>query len=98
MLNPSYTMEVLAEVSKPPFQLIQSAVEHRWSFATLHQPTEVTSDDEPPLRLAPREDTISIDGLLGQYDPKEVKITIFSKGTARVAQLLDLREFDVKMV
>jgi hypothetical protein len=83
-------VESLAEVSQPPFQVVEAVVGHRWSFAMRHSPSERASDEEPPVRLDEHADIIPIDGLLGLYAPERQEITIFNQGIVRVAQRLSL--------
>jgi hypothetical protein len=91
-------MDALAEVMKPPFQVVQAVVDHKWTFAVGHCPSELESDEEPPVRLDDRAELIPIDGLLGLYTPERQEIKIFSQGIERTAKLLGLREPDITLV
>lgn len=96
--DPKYVLEVMAQIMQAPFQIIQREVDHRWTFAIAHCPSETESDDEPPIRLAERGDVIAIDGILGLYNPDAQKITIFRKGINRVSKILDARPADLQFV
>ena len=88
----------LFDVLKPPFQVVQLVVDNKWTFAINHFPTELQSDEEPPVRLSERAELIPIDGLLGKYDADRQEITIFKRGIAQVAKQLNLRDGDVTFV
>ena len=85
------------QVNQAPFQVVQSVVDQRWAFAVRHCPSEQESDEDPPLRPDERAEIFPIDGFLGVYTPEQQQITIFSKGIARAAELLDLEVSDVTM-
>jgi len=91
-------VDSLAEVSQPPFQVVEAVVGHQWTFAIRHCPAERASDDEPPLRLDEGGDIIPIDGLLGLYRPERQEVTIFNKGIVKVAELLNLGIADITFV
>ena len=91
-------MEALAEIEKPPHQLLEKELNWEWAFLTGHCPSEQTSDAEPPIRLADRTETIPIDRLLGIYDPSTQGITIFSKGIEQVAALLSAHPRDLMFI
>jgi hypothetical protein len=80
-------IEVLSQVMKPPYMLVSDQA----GLVFLHSmlPDEVTSDLDPP-EWADRDERWSIDGLLGLYDSKLQKITIFSKGIDFVAETLNV--------
>ena len=84
------TLEALVEVLQPEFQVVQSAVARRWTFALGHFPSVVKSDAEPPLRVDRRTEVIPIDELLGRYDPSRMEITIFLKGIERASEILNV--------
>jgi hypothetical protein len=91
-------LEVLTQVLRLPFQIVQEVVSHEWTFAVNHCPTQVESHEEPPIRLGNHLDVIPIDGVLGQYNPAKQQITIFRKGIQRVAETLNMREDDLTFV
>jgi hypothetical protein len=53
-----------------------------------HGPTEHTSQEEPPIEMAPSQEEIPIDGYLGLYDPHTRKIVIYMKAVRAVAERL----------
>jgi len=57
-------VDALTEVWKPPFQIVQSVVDYRWTFPINHCPAELQSDEEPPVRLDERAEIIPIDGVV----------------------------------
>jgi hypothetical protein len=91
-------VDALVEVAKPPFQVVQAAVDHRWTFALNHFPSELQSDEEPPFRLDERADLIPIDGLLGIYTPERQEIKIFNQGIEQVAKRLSLHQQDITLI
>lgn len=91
-------LDAFSEVFKPPSQIVEKTVDCRWTFAVNHCPAEVRSDDEPPVRLGERIDTIPICGVLGLYEPDTQQITIFSKGVARAAQVLGCQPDHLRLV
>ncbi len=91
-------LEAMTQVLVPPFQVVQNVVNYEWTFPIAHSPSEVESDEEPPIRLGERVDMIPIDGLLGLYTPATQQITIFRKGVHRIAEILMLRERDLTFV
>jgi hypothetical protein len=91
-------VEAMAQVWQPPFQVIQRAVDQEWIFPVTHHPSEIESDDEPPVLLGERSEVIAIDGLLGLYSPDTLQITIFRKGISRVAELLNARVADLTFI
>jgi hypothetical protein len=91
-------VDALAEVMKPPFQVVQAVLDHNWTFAIGHSPGEVQSDEEPPVRLAERADIIPIDGVLGVYTPERQEIKVFKRGIEDAAKRLSLREQDITLI
>jgi hypothetical protein len=91
-------LEAMAQVAVPPFQIVEREVNHEWQFAIPHFPSEIESDEEPPIRLGDRVDMIPIDRVLGLYTPATQQITIFHKGILRVADILKVREHDLTFV
>ncbi len=91
-------LNVLADVKKPPFQVVQDVVDHKWMFAVGHCPLELRSDEEPPLRLDERAELIPIDGFLGIYTPERQEIKIFSQGIEQAAKRLNLRQQDITLI
>ncbi len=91
-------MDVLSQVLIPPFQIVQQVVNYEWAFPTSHCPSEIKSNEEPPIRLGKRVDAIEIDGVLGLYTPATQQIIIFRKGIVRVADILEVREHDLTFV
>ena len=91
-------LDALAEVLKPPFQVVEAVVDHNWTFAINHFPREVQSDEEPPVRLDARTDIIPIDGVLGIYTPERQEIKIFKRGIEDVASRLGLRAQDIALI
>jgi hypothetical protein len=91
-------LDALAEIEKPPSQVVQDIVDHKWTFPVAHYPGEIASDEEPPVRLDERADIIPIDGLLGLYTPSRQEITIFKRGIKDVAKRLSLIERDITRV
>jgi len=83
-----FTMrEAHSQMIKPPHQLVSA--ETGLVLATALQAGEIESDDDPP-GWDKREENWTIDELLGQYDARERKITIFTKGIEHAARQLVL--------
>jgi len=91
-------LDAVSQVLQPPFQIIQSAVDHQWIFAIGHTPSEIVSDDDPPIRLTDQSDEIAIDGVLGLYNPGKQEITIFRKGVSRAAEILKVSPDDLQLI
>jgi hypothetical protein len=91
-------LDILEEVLKLPYGVLEREVHHEWSFGPNQYPSEIESNEEPPIRLKNRPDVIEIDGVLGLYDYKTQTITLFVKGIAEVAELLALRPYDLRYV
>ncbi|MBI3934998.1 MAG: hypothetical protein HY316_09930 [Acidobacteria bacterium] len=88
-------LEALTQVFVPPYQVTQNAVNQEWTFGMGHFPSEIDSEEEPPIRLGKNVEMIPIDGLLGQYSPATIQITVFRKGIQLVADITKLREHDL---
>jgi hypothetical protein len=91
-------LDAFNEVFKQPCHIVQKTLDHRWIFAINHFPSEVRSDEEPPVRLGEHVDTIPICGVLGLYNPDTQEITIFRKGINRVAQILGCEAAHLTMI
>lgn len=91
-------LEAMTQVLVPPFQVVQQEVNHEWAFAVRHCPSEIESQEDPPIRLGDRIDVIPIDRVLGLYDPATQQITIFRKGILLVADILKVPERDLTLV
>jgi hypothetical protein len=88
-------IEALSQVMKPPY--ILSSDQAGLVFFHSMLPDEAFSDLDPP-GWAGRNDRWSIDGLLGLYDSKLQKITIFSKGIDFVAEKLNVPAEGLKYI
>ena len=62
-------LDVSAQVMRTPFEIIQSGVDHQWTFAMGHAPSEISSEADPPIRPTDVADEIAIDGMLGHGLP-----------------------------
>jgi len=91
-------LDVSAQVMRPPSEIIESGVDHQWTFAMGHAPSEKSSEADPPIRLTDVTDGITIDGLLGLYNPSTQEITIFRKGISHVAEILKVSPKDLTQV
>jgi hypothetical protein len=91
-------LDISAQVMRPPFEIIQSGVDHQRTFAMGHAPSEEFSEADPPIRLTDVTDGIVIDGLLGQYNPNTQEITIFREGISHVAVILKVSPEDLTQV
>lgn len=96
--NISDIVDVLDQIFKDPGRVIQQELDSRWAFAVRHEPSEDSSDDGPPLQIKDEAELLTIDGMLGQYDPDTQKITIFSKGIDCVAKILSARPEHLRLV
>lgn len=92
------TLDAHCEVFKHPLQIVEKAVDYRWTFAINHVPGEQHSDAEPPNKIGHRTDFIPICELLGRYDPNIREITIFKKGIDFAAQTLDCNAEHLRLV
>ena len=88
-------VDALAEVKKPPFQVVQGVVDHNWTFAIGHFPSEIPSDEEPPVRLDEHAEVIPIDEFLGRYSPQRQEVKIFRRGIEQAASRLSLPPQDI---
>jgi hypothetical protein len=90
--------DIYAQVRRPPFHIIEGAIDNHWTFANGHEPSEEYSEEDPPLRLSEHPDEIAIDGLLGLYNPSTQGITIFRRGISRVAEILGASTDDLTQI
>jgi hypothetical protein len=81
-----------------PFEIIQGAVNHQWTFAMGHEPSEIFSADDPPIRLTDESEEIAIDGVLGLYNSCTQEITIFRKGISCAAEILKVSPDDLTQI
>jgi hypothetical protein len=88
-------MKTMSQVLKHPFQLVSA--ETGLVFASSLQPSEISSDDEPP-GWAKRDEIWTIEELLGLYNSQEEKITIFNKGIEYIAQHLLVKPLYVEYI
>lgn len=91
-------MDTIADVMKPPFQVLELALKGTCSFSIGHYPREVISEDDPPIKLDRRVDVIPIDGFLGLYSPEKQKITIFNKGIQGASDVLQVNPRHLKII
>jgi hypothetical protein len=82
-------MEILGEIFKAPFQLLEKLTEYNDVFAIGKGPSEFTIEQEPPIKMDERSEIIPIDGYLGMYDPQLREITIFNKGIRNASEIID---------
>jgi hypothetical protein len=80
-------IEALSQVMKSPYVLVSDQA--GLVFLNSMLPVEVVSEIDPP-GWAERDERWSIEGLLGLYESKLQKITIFSKGINFVAEKLNV--------
>ena len=86
-------LEALAKVIKFPGQLVSA--ELSLYFAMSMQPSERSTDEEPP-GWADRDERWTIDELLGLYEPHKREITLFTKGIEHVAEQLRVKFWSVE--
>ena len=91
-------LDVRTQVMRMPFEILQGAVDHQWTFAMGHEPSEIFSEEDPPIRLTDQAEEISIDGMLGLYDANRQEITIFLKGINHAAEILRASPDDLKLI
>jgi hypothetical protein len=91
-------LDVNAQVMRMPFEIIQGGVDHQWTFASGHEPSEIFSEEDPPKRLTDQSEEIAIDGTLGLYNSNTQEITIFLKGISRAAEILKASPDDLKLI
>ena len=97
-VKPMKVAYILGEVYKPPYQTLSKVLEGKYSFAVGACPSEVTTDDDPPIRIEKNQEIIPVDGVLGLYDPEKRCITIYQKGIREVAQTLSSKEEDLELI
>ena len=95
MVKAMFQVELMSQVIKSPAQLV--CAETGFVLSTSLQPSEILSDADPP-GWSKRNETWTIEELLGLYDSKEAEITIFSKGITYTAEQLQVNPFFVEYV
>lgn len=83
-------MDAIAEVYKPPFQLLEHELQGIYLFSTGHYPKEVSTEDDPPIKLGESAEIIPIDEFLGLYSPDKQEIIIFQKGIKEASDKLKI--------
>jgi hypothetical protein len=91
-------LDVRAQVMRMPFEIIQGGVDHKWTFAIGHGPSEIFSEEDPPIRIDDQSDEIAIDGTLGLYDSGTQEITIFLKGIRGASEILKASPDDLRLI
>jgi len=97
-VEPIKIVNILAEVSKPPYETLSQVLEGKYSFAIGAHPSEVRNNDDPPVQIEKNQDIIPIDSVLGLYDPEDRCITIYQKGIRNIAHILSAKEIDLELI
>jgi hypothetical protein len=90
--------DICVQVRRPPWHIVEEAVDNHWTFPVIHRPSEEESNKQPLLGLSKHPDEIAIDGLLGLYTPSTHGITIFRRGISRVAEILKASKDDLTQI
>jgi hypothetical protein len=96
--NPEKVLEILSDIQKVPYQLIERSFDYEYQFQTGEMPKEMFSDDEPPKRLREDAEIIPIDEYLGLYEPDKMQITIFKKGIEEAVEILKCKSSDLTYI
>lgn len=91
-------METLADILKPPYQLLEHVLHGTYSFSMGHYPHEVITEDDPPLKVAERTEIIPIDEFLGNYSPDKQEIIIFKKGIQEASNILQVNTRHLEII
>jgi hypothetical protein len=83
-------MDIITDIIKPPFQLLEHELQGICSFSMAHYPTEIPTEDDPPVKLGERTEIIPIDKFLGLYSPDKREILIFLKGIREASDILQV--------
>ncbi len=89
-------IDVLSEVVKAPYQVLQSLVSYQYRFVKL--PEVLHSNDNPPIEIREKAEVIPIDQYLGLYEPEKTKITIFNKGIERASRIINCKPEVLKQI
>jgi hypothetical protein len=91
-------IDILADVFRIPFQVLEKLTKYEYQFVTSKFPTEVLSDDEPPKKLEEKTEIIPIDEYLGLYEPNKTRITIFNKGIKNASNIIKCNPEHLKYI
>lgn len=94
-MDPQILMDAIAQVLRSPVDL--ASEQTALVFAMSMYPSEVSTDEEPPGWIT-RDDGWSIDNLLGCYESRLQRITIFNKGVEFIAQKLGIPELRLRHI
>lgn len=91
-------INVIADIMKPPFQLLEQELQGICSFCVTHYPKEVFTKDDPPVKLGKRAEIIPIDKFLGLYSPDRQEIIIFQKGIQEASKILHVNPKHLEII
>jgi len=80
-------MDSLADVQERPYNIMSKVFGNKHGLNAGKRPKETLSNEDPPIKIKEDIEIIQIDETLGQYDPKEDKITIFSKSIEQASSI-----------
>jgi len=92
------TMDAIADIRKPPSQLLELVLQGLFSFSMNHFPKEVSSEDDPPLKLREGSEIIPIDEYLGLYISDRQEIIIYLKGIQAASDILRVNPEHLKII
>lgn len=91
-------MNIIIDVYKSPFHILEDELDRIYSFCLHHYPREVITCDDPPTKLGSRAEVIPIDEFLGCYSPDKQEIIIFKKGIQEAIDILHVDPKDLKFI
>lgn len=91
-------LNALGDIYKPPYNLLEHVLKGICSFNKAHFPKEISTEDDPPVKLDKGMDIISIDGLLGLYSSGRKKIIIYKKGIREVSEILRVKPLHLECI
>jgi hypothetical protein len=91
-------VDALADIYKAPSELLEHVLQRIYSFVMMHPPKEISTEDDPPVKLDKRAEIIRIDGFLGLYSPDRQEITIFKKGIQVASDMLRVNPEHLKII
>lgn len=82
-------MDILADAIRPVYKVLQEVVDRKFEFVIGKFPKESETDENPPIELDKKIETLPICEYLGLYDPYKTEIIIFKKSIKNASTILN---------
>lgn len=82
-----YFLDTLDDILESPYSIMSKVFGDKHGLNAGRRPKETLRNEDPPIKIKEDIEIIQIDETLGQYDPKEDKITIFSKSIEQASSI-----------